>query len=168
MSDHFVVHFTLATCRSPLPRKSIYVRGLKSINRLAFKEDIKNSFLSLPLSNDADELVKFYDQQLTKLLDKYAPVKLKNVTIRLLAPWYTDDILSLRKKVRCTERRWRRTGENKHLDEYRNHKNSLTNAIKTAKRAHYQSKISSAGQSQKALFNALMNLHEKAEQQLFL
>ena len=77
-------------------------------------------------------------------------------------PWYTDDILSLKKNVRCTERRWRRTGENKHLDECRNHKNSLTNAIKTAKRAHYRSKISSAGQSQKALFKCINELTRKS------
>ena len=153
VSDHFAVHFNLATCRPPLPKKTVAPRHFKSVDLVTFKEDFKNSSLSHLFSEDPDELAKlYYDQQLTELLDKHAPVKTKTVTIRPLAPWYTDDIQSLRKEVRYAERRSRRTRENKHSDEYHDHKNNLTEQIKIATKAHYQSKISSAGQAQKALF----------------
>ena len=105
VSDLFVVHFNLATCRPPLPKKTVAARRFKSINLVTFKEDIKNSVLSHLSSEDPDELAKLYNQQLTEILDKHAPVKTKTVTIRPLAPWYTDDIQSLRKEVRHSERR---------------------------------------------------------------
>ena len=158
VSDHFVVHFNLATCRPPLPKKTVAARRFKSINLVTFKEDIKNSVLSHLSSEDPDELAKLYNQQLTEILDKHAPVKTKTVTIRPLAPWYTDDIQSLRKEVRHAERRWRRTHENQHREEFRDQKKNLTKQIKIAKKAHYQNKISSAGQAQKALFQCVDEL----------
>ena len=133
------------------------VRIFWIITCIPTKEDIKNLFFAQLSSEDPDELTKLYDRQLTKLLDQHAPVKTKTVTIHPLAPWCTDNIQSLRKEVRHAERRWRRTRENKHRDEYHDHKN-LTKQIKIAKKAHYQSKISSAGQAQKALFQCVNEL----------
>ena len=98
VSDHFVVHFNLATCRPPLPKKTVAARHFKSVDLVIFKEDIKNSSLSHFSSEDLDKLAKLYDQQLTELLDKHAPVKTKTVTIRPLAPWYKHNIQSLRKE----------------------------------------------------------------------
>ena len=145
------------------PEINCIIYTIGAVDIVIFKEDIKNSSISHLSSKDPDELAKLYDQQLTELLDKHAPVKTKTVTIRPLAPWYTDDIQSLRKEVRHAERRWRRTGENKHRDEYRDHKNNLTKQIKIAKKAHYQSKISSAGQAQKALFECVNELVRKTK-----
>ena len=157
------MHFNLATCRPPPPKKTVAARRFKSINLVSFKEDIKNSVLSHLSSEDPDELAKLYNQQLTEILDKHAPVKTKTVTIRPLAPWYTDDIQSLRKEVRHAERRWRRTHENQHREEFRDQKNNLTKQIKIAKKAHYQNKISSAGQVQKALFQCVDELVRKTK-----
>ena len=61
------------------------------------------------------------------------------------------------------ERRWRRTRENKHREEFRDQKNNLTKQIKIAKKAHYQNKISSAGQAQKALFQCVDELVHKTK-----
>ena len=51
-----------------------------------------------------------YNTLLIGLLDKHAPLKTRTITIRPLAPWYTEDIREEKQKRRALERRWRRTG----------------------------------------------------------
>ena len=65
--------------------------------------------------------------------------------------------------MRHAERRWRRTHENQHREEFRDQKNNLTKQIKIAKKAHYQNKISGAGQAQKALFQCVDELVRKTK-----
>ena len=47
--------------------------------------------------------------------------------------------------------------------QFRDQKNNLTKQIKIAKKAHYQNKISSAGQAQKALFQCVDELVRKTK-----
>ena len=69
--------------------------------------------------------------------------------------------------MRHAERRWRHTRENKHWEEFRDQKNNLTKQIKIAKKAYYQNKISSAGQTQKALFQCVDELVRKTKSTTF-
>ena len=48
-----------------------------------------------------------YDEVLRSLLDKYAPVKERVITVRPFAPWYTAEVTAEKQKRRRLERKWR-------------------------------------------------------------
>ena len=164
LSDHYVVYTHLATCRQPLPQKTISVRKLKSIDLDTLKRDIKDSVLSrLTSDGDPSELAEIYDKKLTEILDRHAPVRTKTVTIRPFSPWYTECIQALRRDLRCAERRWRRTGLTVHRQIYKELRNKLSKEIRAAKRNYFQSKIVTADQTQTAIFECVNSLFNKTK-----
>jgi len=163
ISDHFVVHFSLAITRQPRPTKTVNTRSYKKINVEALKSDIRNSKLSTTTLSDPDELAQDYNEVLSNLLDQHAPLKTRTVVIRPLAPWYDDTIEALRKEGRKAERRWRKTELTVHREIFKNVKNQLTNTIKSKKKSYLQDKINSADQSQQALFQCMNELLFKSK-----
>ena len=99
----------------------------------------------------------------SKLLDKYAPLKTRTTVLRPLAPWYDDNIKCLRKVARKAEKRWRKTRLTVHKQIYKEIKNKLTNTIKNKKKTFVQDKIKKAEHSQKALFQCMDELLNKAK-----
>ena len=75
--------------------------------------DIHSSQLlntDLLVSDDLDRLVGMNNSVLSELLDKHAPLKSKEITIRPKLPWITDEIVRLRQLRRRAGRLWRRYG----------------------------------------------------------
>ena len=58
---------------------------------------------------DASALSDCYDNTLRSLLNQYAPVKKRIVTVRPAALWYSDNIKQEKAVRRKLERRWRNT-----------------------------------------------------------
>ena len=100
ISDHSAVHFNLLSSKPSLTSKVITYRQWKSVDIDAFKTDITWSDLSSFTSNDPSKLVQKYNTVLCDLVEKYAPLKVKEVTIRPSAPWYTSDIDIQKRKLR--------------------------------------------------------------------
>ena len=158
ISDHYPIHFTIATTRPPRMTKIITTRNYKNLDIDAFKEDIVNSKLPTTTSMDPEILANTYNQVIGELIDKHAPSKCKTVTMRPLAKWYNEIVKALKRSERKAEKTWRRTGLQVHKEIYRECKNKLTNTIKNQKRAHIQGKISNAKQSQGELFKHMDDL----------
>ncbi|EDO35900.1 predicted protein, partial [Nematostella vectensis] len=75
ISDHCAVHWTSPCLVKPSPvRKEISYRKLKSLNREAFMEDIMVSPLFSKDYTNTEELSNCYNNVLTKLLHKHAPI----------------------------------------------------------------------------------------------
>ena len=163
LSDHYAVYFSLDIARPPRPTKTISTRNFKKIDIQAFKNDITNSELCTITSSDPDELVNIYDDVVTKLLDKHAPLRTRSMAVRSVAPWHTDTVNDCRKKVRKAEKKWKKTRLTVHKEIYRDLKTKLTNTIKAAKKSHVQDKIKDAEQSQKALFQCMDDLLYKSK-----
>ena len=86
--------------------------------------------------SDLDELVDLYNETMTTVLDKHAPVTTKYVPVRPATAWYDEVIHQAKCKKRCAERKWRKTGPeiDRHL--YKQTRNDLTEFVKSAKREH--------------------------------
>ena len=54
--------------------------------------------------NDVDIVVDNYDAALTSLLDLHAPLKTNTVACRDLQPWMSEEILSVKREKRKSER----------------------------------------------------------------
>ena len=83
----------------------------------SLKKDITSSFENAAVSRvlDLDKLVASYDEILSDIIDKHAPLKTKFVQVRPKAPWLTSEVINERRIKRMLERRWRhrKTDESK-------------------------------------------------------
>ena len=94
-----------------------------------------------------DNLLLKYNSVLSSVLDKHAPLKTIQVTVRKESPWYTSDIKSLKRECRKIERKWRRTKLEIHKQLYSKALKTVTEAITAAKRHYYLSEINSTDNS---------------------
>ena len=109
ISDHFAIHCNLNSDRPPNPKKTVSYRKLRSVNTDAFRQDILSSELLSTNSSDLNSLCSRYDDVISAIVDKHAPLVTKTITVRPNSPWYTDDIGVEKSTRRRFERRWRRT-----------------------------------------------------------
>ncbi|CAB3986805.1 AP-2 complex subunit alpha [Paramuricea clavata] len=101
-SDHMAISFGLNSSK-PLPsKKCVIFRSLKSINITSFMKDLGESKLCLDAPTQLDSLVRCYNNTLSSVLDRHAPLKRRIVTSRAMVPWYDEEI-KLAKKESGTE-----------------------------------------------------------------
>ena len=90
--DHFAVSFTTTLTKpAPAVRKVSY-RKVRAINVEALKQDIITTPRQCSTECDAESLVNAYNTGLKMLIDKHAPVQVKNIFLRPNCPWYTDEL----------------------------------------------------------------------------
>ena len=81
-SDHLAVHCKRCLQKTPLERAFILYRKIRSIDMNSFNDDLKKS---TPLSrnhNELSSLLDEYENTLRNILDAYAPVKRRMITLR--------------------------------------------------------------------------------------
>ena len=82
-------------------------RKIGEINIEKFRTDISNSILVKSyMEQGLEDLVKMYDDELTSILDKHAPIINRSVTNPKREPWYDSDVHDARKELRTHERKW--------------------------------------------------------------
>ena len=111
-------------------------RKLKSLDHDSFQTCMIDSLASSKNSNDFDELVESYTHSLTTALNKHAPQKIRLITVRPCAAWYTDEITDAKKRRRRAERRWRCTKDPDDTLTYVKACKSVNSLIYHAKSSH--------------------------------
>ncbi|CAH3189876.1 unnamed protein product [Porites lobata] len=84
ISDHCTVHCSLRVQKPHFTKKKLYYRKLRSLDNECFCEDILTSTLLQDQAVELNALVDQYDNVLRSLLDLYAPLKWRTVTLRLI------------------------------------------------------------------------------------
>ena len=102
---HVDDHNDPAACRFEVG--SVSFRRLRSIDKDAFMDEIRNSKLFQMDTDNPDELAAVFDNTLRSLLYRHAPVKHKNTTSRPCVPWMNDEIKLAKRQRRKAERKWR-------------------------------------------------------------
>ena len=100
LSDHLAIISTLHLYKPPLLRKHALTRGYQRIwvDDLHLDLQICEQVLSLP--EHVHLAVARYETALGTLIDKYAPLRGKTVTIRSDVEWFDDDIHGARRQRR--------------------------------------------------------------------
>ena len=114
--------------------------------------------MSFKNSNDLDELVESYTQSLTTALNKHALQKIRLITVRPCAAWYTDEIANAKKRCRRAERRWRCTKDPDDSFTYVKACKPVNSLIHHAKSSHYTTVVSENKGNQKVLFTTVNKL----------
>ena len=157
-SDHLALLFKLKTPRPPLKVGRVSFRKLRSIDKSAFADEICNSELLQTDTEDPDELAALFNNTLRSLLDRHAPVKQKNVTIRSRVPWMNDEIILAKRQRRKAERKWRASKAHIDLLSYRAMRNRVTFLSNEARCAYYTNFITENSTDQRRLFRASKSL----------
>lgn len=105
LSDHSAVHCKLRLKKPPLERMEISYRKLRSVNMDSFNDDLKQSDLLTTNAFDLMGLTEKYENTLTEILQRHAPLKRRMITLRPSAPWYHEGISEAKTKRRKLERR---------------------------------------------------------------
>ena len=157
-SDHLALLFKLKTARPPLKVGRVSFRKLRSIDKDAFTDEICNSELLQMDTDDPDELAALFDNTLRSLLDRHAPVKHKNITIRPCVPWMNDEIILAKRQRRKAERKWRASKAHIDLLSYRTMRNRVTFLSNKARSDYYTNFITENSTDQRRLFRASKSL----------
>ena len=157
VSDHKVVLMTLTSLLpSPRPKRQIAFRNLKRIVPVDLATDLQ--CITCPDSDNVDELVEYYNTFLSSVLDIHAPVKTREVTFERSAPWYTQELRTLKTAGRALERQLRHTGLTVHKLAFREHQKAYCQALKNARSTFYSNIINRDTGNSKKLFSTINHL----------
>jgi len=106
-SDHFPILSYLKLMTMPHQPVLRSIRHVNTIDIDAFVHDLIDEALTSHPPADLDELVLAYNNTLTRLLDKHAPLIHKRIFSRLPSPWFTPLLSCLKATCRRFERAWR-------------------------------------------------------------
>ena len=158
ISDHLAVHSSLCLAKLPPKRQKMSYRKIRAINYDEFCCDLENSSLVNDAeTSDLSDLVNKYNNTLKSLLDTYALLRTKTITLRPTAPWYTDEIRSEKRRRRALERRWRSSKLECDRLRFQEQSRKLNDLIKATKMELYSSIIRDCG-NLRTLFGTVSKL----------
>ena len=145
-SDHSRIDFGLRIAKDPPTRTTVKRRRLAAMDRDSFCEKI--SALQSPKTSDPDQLCQLYKDIVTEALDELAPEKtrISNDTPRV--PWWKEELLTQRKKVRELEARWRSSNLEVDKQIFSAAQNDYYRNVDAAKEDYHRNRISSASSKQ--------------------
>ena len=151
-SDHLTVLTTLRATKPAITSKERVYRKIKSIDLNAFQNDLAFSELCQETHKEFNELVECYNKTLTHVLDKHAPLQRKIILQRQRVPWYSDQILAVKRIRRKAERTWRSSNSARDLKEHKSARNFATNLIKKARSDFFENLTQENSSDQGKLF----------------
>ena len=159
-SDHRSVLVSLS-CRAPrFPTKQISFRRLHIIDPDAFAADFDRLSLIIDPSDNLDELVRQYNDDLRSLIDIHAPLVTKTVVLRPSAPWISETTRLTKREKRHAERKWMKHRIHVYLEIYRDRRRRHNNLL-TKERPHYvSSKVNECRGDSKKLFSLVGSLYK--------
>jgi len=148
-SDHSAVVCKLGVSR-PYPSKCVVrSRNLRDINRSDLSNDIKSSRLFKKSSDkDLSNLVDDFNCVLRESLEKHAPVREREISLRPHAPWYDNHLRESKRVKRRLERKWVKTDLTVDKQIYQAHCCEYRKDLESAKRTFYRNKFSRCNQRQ--------------------
>ena len=152
MSDHCPITCKLHIKKVEVEKKTISFRKTRDINIQHLTDDLQKCDLTSKDDNNIDEIVTDYNNALSNIMDKHAPIITKEVCVRTRKPWYNDQIAQAKRERRTTERKWIKTKDPDDLKAVHLHRDKVTQLCSDAKKQFYQRKISDSSTDQKALF----------------
>ena len=163
ISDHAIISFNIPCQKPTLQTKLTKIRRTKDIDVNAIGNDISQSELIQNPPEDLNELAQSYEDTLSDIFNKHAPVKEKEIVLRPHAPWYTDSIKQAKRERRQAERRWKKTKLTVDREILKDRQQSVNKMCDEAKTLFYNKKIEDAGNDSKELFKLSNTLLKKAK-----
>jgi hypothetical protein len=162
---HFPVFCDLNIGAPNSRSRKVTYRKLRNINISEFRTDVSTALLSqLEHINDAgiNTNVQHYEDALSSILDKHAPLKSSSVPDRKDVKWYNEDVRLAKQVRRKLERKWRKTRLEIDRQIFRSKSNDVISIINQAKRDYFTNLIQENSADTKALFTVVDSLLGKS------
>ena len=155
MCDHFAVLGVVEVCKPSPLTKEVQFRRIRQIDIDSFKKDIQTFDLqNCPI----EDMTEMYDQVMSNLIDKHAPLVRKRITMRPETPWFTKNLAMLKREKRNLEKKWRRSRAAIDHQLYRDKCAEFNRQLSKSKADYYVSKIGECGFDSKKMFNIARKL----------
>jgi len=164
ISDHNIIVCKVLHPKPKPIRVSVTTRKCRDVDMSAVKADISAKLSVDANVSSASELTTVYNETLTSVLDKHAPVRKKMVTIRASQPWFADEIHKAKRAKRAAERRWRNTGLTVHKEIYLNARTHYNGLLDAAKTSYYHDKITQSGRDMKAIHGVMNDILQRTKE----
>ena len=158
ISDHCFVNATINAPKPDTTIKIIKYRKINKIDKDKFEDDLKNFVENGLTIDNLDDLVKYYNNSLAKILDKHAPEITKTIVIRPKMPWFDTEVLKPKRVVRQAERKWRASQTGKNRRYFRNIRNQYNKIVENSKVKHIKESVEKNKNNPKKLFGIVNNL----------
>lgn len=109
ISDHSFIIARTSLDKPNTSSKTISYRKIKDISIEDFKSDLSHTRLCQNPPEDLDELVDYYDEDISTILEKHAPLITKDIKLRAKSDWYTPELGELKLAKKKSEYKWLRT-----------------------------------------------------------
>jgi hypothetical protein len=164
VSDHFPIYCTLQLRVPKAESRWVSYRAFKKVDQTEFSADVLRAFT---LNNDADSpdsLADRYNEAMSRVVDKHAPLKVASVPVRYCAEWYNDSLRHAKQERRQAERRWRKSGLTVHREAFEDKRNEVNRMVKDERSAYYKDMIESHKDDPRKLFRSMFDLLGKKKQ----
>ena len=133
-------------------------RKLCNINQDDFRAELRTLQIHHYMAGTPDDMVLQLSTALISLIDKYAPIISRIVTLRPHAPWYKEPIRDAKRLRRKLERIWRKKRTKVASRTYRDQCAVVAKEIYSAKSSYYSTKIAECKQDTKMLHKLTQKL----------
>ena len=158
ISDHLMLCFTHSLHHQEKDKKTTTSRSFKDFAIDEFESDLKQSELCVSPADHIDDLVTQYNETISLLLDKHAPVTSATRVKTRKTRWYTQEIHAERQKQRLLTRKWRKSRSEKDNQNMICQRNKISDMIHAAKSEYYHDAITKARKDSKELFRTFRQL----------
>jgi len=139
-------------------------RNYREMDMHAFIQDLEHELVDIiPSNSNCNELVNYYEESATRILDKYCPENTRVCSVRPRMPWYNQMIHEARRIRRRYENKWRTKGRLE-IDKqiFLEQKAEVDRLIDQAKSDYYKNQLFSAdSKKQFNVLNTLLNYSSK-------
>ena len=163
ISDHRAIIANMNCGKLHAKRKEITYRKVKGIDCTTFGEDIAASKLCHSTTVTVDESVSNYNEVLSNILDKHAPLKTKAITEKEQAPWIDESVLEAKRVRRRSEMKWRKTRLTVHKQIFMKDCLHVRKLVQSAKSKLYHQQIEQCEGDQQKLFKIIESMLGKGK-----
>ena len=159
ISDHkpilFNISLPLAKVKS---QRSVSFRNIKNIDLNVLDGMIDHSVNKCCFNSSTSDLVNFYNNSFSQILDNVAPMRTRIVSYVNSSPWYTPELRHQKALGRRLERLCKRTGLEVHKQMYSEHLASYKAELESAKTSFYADIIANGQSNTRTLFSTFNKL----------
>ena len=159
ISDHRAVICTLMAKKERPKEMIVQLRKTKGITQEQWIHETNSD--NITLSNKLDEVVSSLDQELKRVIDTLTPTKKCTLTLRTKRPWYDDELQTLKRRLRCHERKWLKYQLQSKWTAFKALRNKYTHLLKRKKHESIYNKINSCSNYCRKLYKLINNLTTK-------
>ena len=160
LSDHAIIEIFLSIPKPPIIKTKTQSRSLRKIDGQRFQEDLISTFADI-LEIQGHDIASEYNNRLSKLLNKHAPIITKLSVTRPRVAWFDSAAKELKRQTRTLFHKWMRTKDPEEHNRYKTSRNNYRQHLDNNKRRHLSEAIQAAKGDPKKLFSITLGLMGK-------